>query len=74
MKVFLRKHLIQRYCVDNFGISASTPVDWKRFWGEVCELWLEDQKTVGGPGVAVQVHESKFEKQKFNQGCAVDGV
>ena len=61
--------------VTELGVSTKTVVDWSSFCREVCMFWVEKcSQVLGGPGVVVEVDESKFGKRKFNTGRLVDGT
>ena len=54
--------------------SCSTLVDWYNFAREVClHIAILDNEQIGGPGIVVEVDESKFGKRKYNRGRKVDG-
>ena len=54
--------------------SCSTLVDWYNFAREVClQIAILDNEQIGGPGIVVEVDESKFGKRKYNRGRKVDG-
>jgi hypothetical protein len=54
--------------------SDHTVVDWYNFAREVCtQILLQDNEQIGGPGVIVEINESKFVKRKYNRGQRVDG-
>ena len=56
------------------GVSNKTVVDWCSFCREVCIFWLsKESKVLGGPGVVVEIDESKFGKRKYNRGRWLDG-
>ena len=52
----------------SLGISNSTVVDWKRFCSEVVAVWYENQESVGGDQVIVEIDETLFVKRKYNRG------
>lgn len=57
-----------------FFIFISTDVDWASFCREVCEVTvMNESERIGGPGIVVQIDESKFAKRKYNVGHRVTG-
>ena len=63
------------------GISEHSIVDWFQFCRNVCVDLLDSElglgrgsDIVGGPGVTVEIDESKFGKRKYNRGKHIDGV
>ena len=65
------KQETMRFEVD---VSGNTVVDWDRFCREICELnYFECREKIGGPGVRVQIDESKFGKRKYHRGHRVEG-
>ena len=47
---------------------------WYNFAREVClQIAILDNEQIGGPGIVVEVDESKFGKRKYNRGSKVDG-
>ena len=57
-------------------ISHTTVVDWYNFCRETCIGVLEqsDVTVIGGPGITVEIDESKFVKRKYHRGKHVDRV
>lgn len=54
--------------------SDHTIVDWYNFCREVCvEVLIKDSELIGGPGIVVEIDESKFGKRKYNRGKRVEG-
>ncbi|KFM76320.1 hypothetical protein X975_13764, partial [Stegodyphus mimosarum] len=49
--------------------SNKTVVDWRNFCREVCmDVCVKKSEMIGGPGMVVEVDESKFGKRKYNRG------
>ena len=64
--------LFKAYCI--LQISSATAVDWYNFVRDICaEYFLAHPAVIGGPGVEVEIDESKFGKSKYNRGRVVDG-
>ena len=65
-----------KQCVLHAQVSPKTVVDWYNFCREVCLVILEQDQhqVIGGPGVIVEIDESKFGKRKYHKGKRVDGV
>lgn len=58
----------------NFLSFFSTDVDWASFCREVCEVTvMNESERIGGPGIVVEIDESKFAKRKYNVGHRVTG-
>lgn len=64
----------QKQIIREMGISSRTAVDWDNFCREVCdEIMMNSSSPISGPGVRVQIDESKFGKIKYHRGHHVDG-
>ena len=56
------------------NLSPNTLVDWDNFCRESCEeVMLRRSTPIGGPGIRVQIDESKFGKRKYHRGHRVEG-
>ncbi|XP_035220542.1 uncharacterized protein LOC118193551, partial [Stegodyphus dumicola] len=54
--------------------TNKTVVDWRNFCREVCmDVCVKKSEMIGGPGMAVEIDESKFGKRKYNRGRRVNG-
>jgi len=60
------------------GFSKESVANWIQNYCQLIELDMqsmpEDDRKVGGPGIIVQIDESKFGKRKYNRGHKVQGV
>ena len=57
------------------GLSNVTVIALVRYFGElVADSIQESELLIGGPGVVVEVDETKLGKRKYNRGHRVDGV
>ena len=55
-------------------ISLPTAVDWYNFIGDVCaEHFQHHPVEIGGPGIEVEIDESKFGRRKYNRGRWQEG-
>lgn len=48
--------------------APSTSVDWRSFCSEVTEWWFDNQDSIGGEGIEVEIDETLFVKRKYNRG------
>lgn len=56
------------------NITSKTCVDWYNFAREVCEEYLlRHSEPIGGPGIDVEIDESKFGKRKYHRGRMQEG-
>ena len=56
------------------GLCRRTLVEWTHFFRECCLIMLiENSQQIGGPGVEVEIDESKFGKRKYHKGKRVEG-
>ena len=55
-------------------ISEPTAIDWYNFLRDVCaEYFAQHPVQIGGPGIEVEIDESKFGKRKYNRGRWQEG-
>ena len=55
-------------------VAAQTAVDWYNFIRDICaQYFIDHPAIIGGPGVEVEIDESKFGKRKYNRGRQVEG-
>ena len=57
-----------------FKVGSATSVDWYNFIRDICiQYFINHPAVIGGPGKEVEIDKSKFGKQKYNRGRAVEG-
>ena len=55
-------------------VSKRTAVEWTLFFHECCfTKMIEDSEQIEGPGIEVEIDESKFGKRKYYRGHRVEG-
>lgn len=66
----------QEFVCHELGVCERTIVDWYNYAREVCDniLQTNENNVIGGPGIVVEIDESKFGKRKYHKGRRVDGV
>ena len=52
-------------CLD---ISSRTSVDRRSFCSEMTDTWFNNQDSVGGEGIQVEIDETVIVRRKFNRG------
>ncbi|GBM51373.1 hypothetical protein AVEN_110821-1 [Araneus ventricosus] len=57
-----------KFILEQLDIAANTAADWSSFCREVClDILICQSDKIGGPGVVVEIYESKFGERKFHQ-------
>ena len=60
--------------VHELKISKKTVIEWSLFFRECCfSRIIDDSVAIGGPGIEVEIDESKFGKRKYYRGHKVEG-
>ena len=60
--------------VHEMKVSRKTVIEWFIFFREACMTTLIDNnEQIGGPGIEVEIDESKFGKRKYYRGHRVEG-
>ena len=55
-------------------LLKGTAVDWFNFIRDVCAQYFVDHPVeIGGPGLEVEIDESKFGRRKYHRGRIVEG-
>lgn len=63
-----------RVISNQLEIDPGTAVDWASFCREVVfDAYVINGQKIGGPGVVVEIDESKFGKRKYHRGHYVEG-
>ena len=56
------------------GISNKATIDWYNFNRDVCaQHFIDNPNKIGGPGIKVEIDESKFDRRKYNTGRWTEG-
>ncbi len=54
------------YCILLYFLAHATVIDWASFCREVAEdIIISSSELIGGPGIIVEIDESKFGKSKY---------
>ena len=57
------------------GVSSATVTNWAMYFSDLVGLDIEEHhEMIGGPGIEVEIDESKFGKRRAHRGHRVDGV
>ena len=57
------------------GVAPGTITNWTMYFSDLVGLDVEEHhEMIGGPGIEVEIDESKFGKRRAHRGHRVDGV
>ena len=75
ISIYLRNYFCYQFAIDETKWSQTTINDWCSFVREVLVVWCLDNTSasIGGPGVTVEIDESKFGKRKNYCGRVIEG-
>jgi len=71
---WLQKHWDHETVIKCIGMSKTSSVDWRSFCSEVTENWLQNQNSIGGAGVIVEIDETLLVRRKYNRGRQLSQV
>ena len=55
-------------------VAEHTAVDWYNFARDICaQYFIDNPAEIGGPGLEVEIDESKFGRRKYNRGRYREG-
>ena len=72
---FTTTQAVHETSLDDESTSTETVIDWYNYCREVCadRIMNHHAGQIGGPGMTVEIDESKFGKTKFNRGRYIEG-
>lgn len=73
MNFFLQNNFTQRFYEHEIQLNSKTVVAWKNFCSAVCMDLMNNQAAIGGPGIIVEIDESKFGK-RLSEGGVEGGI
>lgn len=67
--------MTQAQIKEELMLGDHTAVDWDMFCRELCDVIINrhECEQIGGPGIIVQIDESKIGKRKYHKGHRVEG-
>jgi len=71
---WLQKHWDHETVIKCIGMSKTSSVDWRSFCSEVTQNWLQNQNSIGGAGVIVEIDETLLVRRKYNRGRQLSQV
>jgi len=72
---FTTTQAVHETSLDDESTSTETVIDWYNYCREVCadRIMNHHAGQIGGPGMTVEIDESKFGKTKYNRGRYIEG-
>ena len=70
VNIFVTKEFSHKHVIRNVHISEKSSIDWRSFFSEVCQNYLDYQELIGGEVVIVEIDETLIYivKRKYNRG------